>query len=297
MEEKYVIWHVQGGLGKNIAATALIKDIKEKYKDRKFILVCSFPEIFLNNPDIDKVYNISQLNHFYETYIENKDVIIFKHEPYFQSDHITKKKHLVHNWCDLLNIEYKNQQPKIYINYSQTQLVNEWKRSKPVLLLNTNGGPLDHSGKNFVYNWARDLPIEIANLIVSKYKNTYHIIHLTRPGAYKLEGVERIEKKMSNLQLISLVFSSSKRILIDSAAQHAAAAFNLKSDVFWIGTSPILFGYKIHNNLVAKLPKKANQLINSYDFDYQFHNNVHECPYMGINEMFDLKEILNNLES
>ena len=29
MEKKYVIWHVQGGLGKNIAASSLTKDIKE----------------------------------------------------------------------------------------------------------------------------------------------------------------------------------------------------------------------------------------------------------------------------
>ena len=65
---------------------------------------------------------------------------------------------------------------------------------------------------------------------------------------------------------------------------------NCKLDIF-------LFGYKVHNNLVAKLPKRANQLINSYDFDYQFHDNVHECPYMGVNEIFDLKEVLNNLES
>ena len=48
--EKYVIWHIQGGLGKNVAGTALIKSIKETYSDRKLIMVVSYPEIFLNNP-------------------------------------------------------------------------------------------------------------------------------------------------------------------------------------------------------------------------------------------------------
>ena len=88
-QEKYIIWHVQGGLGKNVAATALCKDIREQHKDRKFILVCSWPEVFLNNPYIDKVYNLGNLSHFYEKYIENKDVVIFKHEPYNQTGHIT----------------------------------------------------------------------------------------------------------------------------------------------------------------------------------------------------------------
>ena len=54
--EKYFIWHIQGGLGKNIAGTALIKDIKAKYPDRKLIMVTSWPEVFLNNPDVDRVY-------------------------------------------------------------------------------------------------------------------------------------------------------------------------------------------------------------------------------------------------
>ena len=30
---KYVLWHVQGGLGKNVAATSFIADLKEVYKN------------------------------------------------------------------------------------------------------------------------------------------------------------------------------------------------------------------------------------------------------------------------
>ena len=38
-KEKYFIWHIQGGMGKNIAGTSLVKSIKEKYPDRKLIMV------------------------------------------------------------------------------------------------------------------------------------------------------------------------------------------------------------------------------------------------------------------
>ena len=44
------------------------------------------------------------------------------------------------------------------------------------------------------------------------------------------------------------------------------------------------------------MPKKANQLINSYIFDFAFDNNINECPYMSINDMFDIKEVMNNLD-
>ncbi len=42
---KYVVWHIEGGLGKNVAATALISAVQSKYKDRKLILVVSYPEM------------------------------------------------------------------------------------------------------------------------------------------------------------------------------------------------------------------------------------------------------------
>ena len=52
-QDKSLIWHIQGGLGKNIAGTALIGDLKQKYPDRKVILVVSHPEAFLSNPFIE----------------------------------------------------------------------------------------------------------------------------------------------------------------------------------------------------------------------------------------------------
>ena len=291
--EKYFIWHIQGGLGKNIAGTALIKDIKAKYPDRKLIMVTSWPEVFLNNPNVDRVFQLGQSPYFYEDYIEDKDVIISKHEPYNQSDHITKKKHLVHNWCDLIGIEYKNQLPVILPNYPQTMLLGLWQRPKPIMVIQSGGGPME--GQKYSYSWTRDMPMEVAQEIVKKYYQQYHIIQITRPDGYPLDNVERVDTKMSNMELFSLVAKAEKLVLIDSSLQHAAAALKKKSTVLWVGTSPKVFGYDLHTNLTAKLPKKANQLIGSYTFDYQFENNMHECPYMDVKQIFDINHVLNNI--
>ena len=70
--EKYFIWPIQGGLGKNIAATSLISSIKKTYKDRKIIIVASHIEAYLNNPDIFRVYALGNTPYFYENYVENK---------------------------------------------------------------------------------------------------------------------------------------------------------------------------------------------------------------------------------
>ena len=73
---KYVVWHIEGGLGKNVAATALVAAVKQKYKDRKLILVVSYPEVFLNHPDIHRVYRGGMVSYFYDDYIKDKDTNI-----------------------------------------------------------------------------------------------------------------------------------------------------------------------------------------------------------------------------
>ena len=292
-KEKYFIWHIQGGLGKNIAGTSLVKSIKQTYPDRKLIMVTSYPEVYLNNADVDRVYQLGQSPYFYQDYIEGKDVIISKHEPYHQTDHITKKKHLIHNWCDLMNLEYTGQTPVIIPNYPQSMLVGLWNRPKPIMVIQTCGGPME--GQKYSYSWTRDIPIEIAQEIAKKYSQQYHIIKVTRPDGYFIDGVERLDQRMSNIELFSLLAVAQKRVLIDSSLQHAAAALNQKSTVLWVGTSPKVFGYNIHTNIEAKLPQIANQLIGSYTFDYQFENNIHECPYMNVKEIFDIDKILNSI--
>ena len=165
----------------------------------------------------------------------------------------------------------------------------------PLLLI--SDGPDEDILDSTVYDWARDLPIELAQNIIQKYSQTYHIIQVTRQSGYILDNIERLDKPLSNVDLVALTSISQKRILIDSCIQHISASLRLSSNVFWIGTNPKVFGYKLHNNIIVKQPNVASQLINSYTFDYNFSNNSHECPYLNINEMFDIPQVLDSLGS
>jgi len=292
-QEKYLVWHIEGGLGKNIAATALCQSIKQHYPDRKLIMVVSHPEVFLNNPYIDRVYFIGNKSYFYDNYIHEKDTLIFKQEPYNQTDHILKRKHLIHNWCDILGIEYKGQQPQVYVNMAQKMTTGLWKRNRPTMVIQTNGGPLNQQKYN--YSWSRDIPFDIAQEIVNNYKKDYHIFQVTRPDSQKLDGVEVIDNPLANMELFALLIEAKKRLLIDSCLQHAAASFRLPSTVLWIGTSPKVFGYDLHDNIVANPPQGKVKLIDSYMFDYNLDGVLHECPYIDHNEMFNLNDIYNSI--
>jgi ADP-heptose:LPS heptosyltransferase len=282
-QEKYLIWHIDGGLGKHVAATSLCSSIKEQYPDRKLIMVVGHPEIFLNNPNVDRVYFSGNIPYFYDDYIKNKDTLIFRHEVYNQTNHIHKKNHLIESWCEILNVPYKNQTPRVYVNASHKQLVDRWARNKPIFLIQTNGGGLDSNG----YNWTRDMPIEIAQNISNRWVDTHHIIQVCNPNSPQIMGAEVVSNSMSNMELFSLIAASNKRLLIDSSLQHASAAFNFPSVVLWIGTHPEVYGYNIHTNIKAKTPQNNIKLINSYLFDYTFSNNAHECPYFDGLEMFN----------
>ena len=283
VQEKYLVWHIDGGLGKHVAATSLCSSIKEQHPDRKLIMVVGHPEIFLNNPNVDRVYFSGNIPYFYDDYINGKDTLIFKHEVYNQTNHIHKKNHLIESWCEILNLSYQNQLPRIYVNASHKQLVDKWFRNKPILLIQTNGGGLESSG----YNWTRDMPIEISQNIANRWMDTHHIIQVCNPNSPQIMGAEVISSHMSNMELFSLIAASDKRLLIDSSLQHAASAFNFSSIVLWIGTDPMVYGYNVHTNIKAKTPQNNIKLINSYLFDYEFSNNPYECPYFDAFEMFN----------
>jgi len=293
-KNKYLIWHIEGGMGKNVAATALLEPLSQTYSDRKIIVVASYPEVFINNPFIYRVYRVGMTQYFYDDYIKDKDTLIFRHEPYFQTDHILKRKHLIENWADLLGVKYGGQFPSLYFNMVQKQLPLSWLRDKPIMILQTNGGALQNQKYN--YSWTRDIPYQIATKIVEQFKNDYHIYQITRQGGFVLEDVEVVDYPMSNMELFGLVAISEKRILIDSSIQHISAALNLQSTVLWVGTSPKNFGYTIHSNIVANPPKGDVKLIDSYLFDASFEGIPHECPYSDVEEMFDINEIINTIE-
>lgn len=287
---KFSIFHLEGGLGKHIAATAVAKCIKNNHPDRELIIVCAYPEIFLNLSFIDRVYRIGKTPYFYKDFIDGKDSLIFKHEPYYTTEHIHKQLPLIENWCKLYNLQFSGELPTIVFNLRQLQYYqSKWKRDKPVALIQTNGGPLKE--QPYLYSWTRDMPSPVAADLINRLSNDYHVMQICRSNIQAMHGAEAIHESMPNMELLSLLLFSEKRILIDSCIQHAAAALNLPSTVLWIGTSPTTFGYSVHRNIIATIPDTI-KLPDSYLFDYNFTGAIHECPLLDMN-IFNTSEILN----
>jgi hypothetical protein len=291
--EKYSIFHIEGGLGKHIASTAVAKAIKNNHPDRELIIVCAYPQIFVNLNYVHRVYRIGNTPYFYKNYIDKKDSLIFKHEPYFTTEHIHKKMRLIENWCKLYNLTYNGEQPEIKFNPREIQKYGSlWNSNKPLFVIQSNGGMYNQES-GLPYRWTRDMPFSVVQAVVDKYKDQYDIVQITRPGSPVAIGANPITHEMTPHELLSVLLYSDKRLLIDSSLQHAAAAFNLPSTVLWIGTSSKLFGYDIHDNIHAEIPENQ-KLTDSYFFDYDFEGPLHEYPFEN-DTIFDIDEIIKSL--
>jgi hypothetical protein len=299
MNQKYSIFHVQGGLGKHVVATAVAKCIKNNHPDRKLIVVCAWPDVFMNLSFVDRVYQLGNTSYFYQNYIQDKDSLIFHQEPYFTTDHINKKLPLIQTWCKMYGIKYNGEKPIVKFNKLQRKIAKDtWcSGNKPIMVIHTNGGPMTLDAKP--YSWTRDMPHELAQEIVNHYKEDYTIYQVTKINSPKLDGAVHIfatqEKLLSTMELFSILIHSKKRILIDSCLQHAAAALELSSTVLWNGTSPNIFGHDIHDNISTQIPHDF-KLPGSYLFDFDFHGPEIEYPFDDDAELYNFKQIIKSID-
>lgn len=291
---KTVIFSINGGIGKHIAGTAVVENISKHYPDRKIIVLAFYPEVFLNNPFVYRVYRSNSLQYFYEDFIKNKDAIILSNEVYQSTPYVVENKHLIPSWCECLNLKYNNENPNIFLNHAEIIEAKQkfLKNNKPIMVLQSNGGGND----NQLYCWARDIPPCLTQEIVNDLKDKYQIYLIKKPNQINFHGVESVS--FNNIrEAFSLLAISEKRLLIDSFLQHASAALKMRSTVCWIATKPNKLGYNINNNIIAS--EEANifsHTIDSILLEKDFLGLPHQCD-LDIYKIFEknviLKEILN----
>ena len=286
--DKYIVLEISGGHGKNIQATAVIRAIKLQYPEYKLIVVCSWDGPFFYNPNVFRFYTIGQMQYFYTDFIK-PTTKIFRHEVYNSEDHIHKRKHLTESWCNMYNIKYDGYKPELYLNPRELEIARDKIKpdGRPIMLLQSNGGaPQSQYSKK---SWFRDMPVEIAQKLVNYFSKSYRILHIRTPEQPALDGVEMLNLPLRELYAVFPL--STKRLFIDSFAQHTAAALGLQSTVVWIGNKPEVFGYPEHINILPNA-NYINELTKfSYLEDFSIDGQIQQFPYDTVN-LFDINKII-----
>ncbi len=286
-----IIFQIDGGLGKHIMATAMVKVLRKRYKNAHIIISAAYPDVFLNNPHINECFNTNQMNGAYLKYVKDQDCKIFVADPYHHTSFITEKEHLYKTWCKIYGLHYNNEQPELYLTQPETDYFKPfYNTEKPIMVIQPNGGPINQP---FKYSWTRDIPESTVNEIIQHYKDSYSIVHIKREDQYTYpDTMQALDGFRSIAILLQL---SKKRLLIDSFGQHLAAALNLKSTVCWITTKPKIFGYKLHDNIQANPFTKEPQIQNTVYQPFDLSQDIHSIPYYNLDEVFDSNKIIESL--
>jgi hypothetical protein len=289
----YSIFHIEGGIGKNILATAVIDSLKKTDPERKIILVSAWPQVWFNNSNIEQIFPMGQVANFYKNFIKDQDVKIFRVDPYHTEDYILNKKHLIEVWCDLVGAKYNGESPKLYFSPLELEGIRTKMLlgvTKPIFLLHTNGG--GSGPKSRPYSWYRDIPVQNAIEVVNYFKNDYHIYQLGYQGQSLIPGCNKLT--LETREILAAPLFSKKRLLIDSFSQHASVALGVQSVVCWVGNKPEILGYDSHINIKPVAKPVFDTYHSSYLDDFDIGGNPVQFPYDKL-KVFDSNDIINKL--
>lgn len=288
-----IVFTINGGLGKCVAATAVCKAIKNNYPDCKLIVVSGYPEVFQNSKRVDFAYAFGQEQYFYTKYIHGQEVKIFANEPYLVTEHILGQEHLIETWCKMYGINYNGEMPEVEINEREFNFFrNKFASQKPIMLIQSNGGAPNQDVK---YSWSRDIPTHIVQSVIEEYSSKYTIFHIRREDQPGFDKTTPIQESFKGLSV--LIALSKKRLFMDSFCQHTAAALQQRSTTLWVVNSPKVFGYQLHDNI---LPNPEN---NTPDLRFSFYNKYNivgapnEFPYLSERNIFNVDSVITSINN
>ena len=185
-----IIFQIDGGIGKSVAATAVCRAIKSQFPNSNLIVITSYPIVFLCNPNVSKILSHDNLLYFYKDYIQDKEIKTFLFNPYMETDFIAGNTHLIQVWCEMFGIKYNGELPELFLTHREyTFHSNQLRSDKPIMALQTNGGGGDQANK---YSRTRDLPVTTAQKIIYELQKDYHIVHIRRDDHWRQSSERRL---------------------------------------------------------------------------------------------------------
>lgn len=290
---EYIIFQINGSPEKDLVGTCVINSIKDAKPNKKIIVVTNFPEIWLHNPDVYRVYKLGQSPYFYEDFVLDKDSEIYAHDPYLTSGYINGKKPIAEIWCEMIGIKYNKSLPKLYFTQREEEVV--WRLTqtgKPILLI--HGNETFFPFHNLQFNWTKDIPIKILQQIANEaIQKGYDVIQIRNQNHPAIIGAITITL---NLRLtLAMLPNFTKILTIDSFLQHACIAMNKEAVVSWFSNSPKYRGYQKHKNISSKINSDIKARLNEYSPIFDI-NLEHLKKSVNTEDTYDTKEIIKALK-
>ena len=219
-ENETLVLHIQGGLGKCIMATAVIRSYKAANPKTEIVVVSGYPEVFLHNPDVHKNFPFNT-PYLWKDYYNKLGSTVHAQDPYLDQAWIKNhKRHLIDVWCGMLRVPNIQKTPLLYFSGAEVdELQSMIQVHKPLLVIQSTGGSNPASR-----SWTRNPPKKELEDFISNYKKTHFIVHLAVKDTPTLQNIDQRIDTFDRRKAMCLFYYAQEVIGIDSFGLHARAA-------------------------------------------------------------------------
>lgn len=289
---------LNGGIGKHVCATTLLRYIQEKEPDSQITVISGYPEVFLFNPRVHRNLHF-MTSYVFDDYINGTDLRIG--DPYHLMEYYGNEKHISQVFPKAYRFESENENtyPELYIGDEEQRKVKEFamQSKNPLITIQATGGNqmMQSPHKDPKQFSPRDLSLEVAQKIVDIcVARGFNVIQVALPQEYHLKNVVIFEGQPFR-SYIPIIPHISAHIGIDSAMMHAVAAFKKEALIFWNNTHEKTLGYP--NMINVHRDKCPNPMCSRphVGMPDQVPEGGWQCPYKLECQKWTLEEIEENV--
>jgi hypothetical protein len=285
---------LDGGIGKHVAATSLLKYLKSLYD--KVYTFSSHPYIFQGISD--RSFGMATACG-YEDYFMNADAVYYP-TPYRNNDFRMKKTSLQKAFFESINFSYDNSIPELIFRHDEIEIAKRIKKELGnFIIVQFSGGWLPNEQADKPMLMAKNYSLEKAENFVKLFRAKYKNINILNFSFLEESNIKgTIQLRLSTMQWFAVLkYAALSFIGIDSSLQHAGNAVNKNGLVLWGATDPKTFGYEYHKNITGKCHYNNQHCQRPYfvpSSDFDSLNMIHQCDRKSCINI-DEREILESI--
>lgn len=290
---KNLLFHLNGGMGKCILATAVIRSYKTANPESKVVVVSGYPEVFVNNLDVHKNFSFSS-PYLWKDYYGQPGWKVSAHDPYMEESWIKNEKlHLIDIWCNLLGVKSVQKTPLLFFSGPEVdELQRMIQTPKPLMVVQSTGGSNPASR-----SWTRNPPHNEFDEFLGRFAETHFIAHICLPETPALANVHQRIENLNRRQAMCLAHYGAEFVGIDSFGMHSRAA-NLNAGptviFFPLEESVDRLGYQKNNWSNVVPVQEVQDLLKTHQdyfatiFKFSIDSVSENCPVPVGTKWFDL---------
>ena len=245
---------IEGGIGKQVAFTAIIDALVKKDKE-KIQVHSPYVDIFGGNTNIKFALDANTIPVSDKRILDSQNICFC--EPY-KANFIKGEQHIIQSYCKLFGVKYdEKMRPKMFTDHYK----NDAKRiagDDDFIVVQFTGGqapagfnPQNNylGGGDPTRNYNQFLAQKVIDRIVEKYEDL-KILNFSLPNEPEYKKTERPELiPFAQWHEILKLSNCKGFISVDSCLNHFARSAGRKGVVIWGGTRWTQFGYKQNINI------------------------------------------------